>query len=431
MMFTSIRFLGCAAIAMSLTCGASLAQTAAKHGAHEAHDSASLTQRCQSSFAVPSVDCAKAPMPIFSNDGRLWVSFASRGHIYVSYSDNLGRDFSTPIAVNRIPEPIYGDKENRPKLAFGSKDEIYVSWTRKRKAKYSGEVRFSRSIDGGLNFENPRSLIDPGALSSHRFDSMATDDQGRLYVAWIDKRDKAAADAQGEDYAGGAVYYSVSKDGGKTFSPNKKIVDNSCECCRMRVETDNQGRVHALWRNIYPGSARDNAVAILSGESIIKNATRVSFDEWQVEACPHHGPDISLDRENRLHATWFNGGGKRPGLVYGRFDGAVDKLEHDISIDSSASASHPRVLAMGSTIYVAWKRFVGDATEIRLITSKDYGATWSDYEVIGITENESDQMFLVSDSAHVYLSLRTDDEGYQLIPIGYDQANLEVDANDG
>ncbi|PCH60492.1 MAG: glycosyl hydrolase [Gammaproteobacteria bacterium] len=391
----------------------------------------SLEQTCASPFSLPSANCAKAPMPIFSKDGRLWLSFASHGHVYLTYSSNLGQDFSAPVAVNSTPELIYADKENRPKLAFGSKGEIYVSWTRKRAAKYSGEIRFSRSLDNGATFDAPRSVIDEGALSSHRFDNMAIDDQGRLYLAWIDKRDKVSADAADKVYPGAAVYYSVSGDGGKTFSPNIKVVDNSCECCRMKMEVAKGGRVHALWRNIYPDFARDNATAILSGASVVKKAVRVSYDEWQVDACPHHGPDISLDPSGRMHTTWFNGGGKRAGLVYGRFNGEQDLLEYDISIDSSASASHPRVLAIGNTVYIAWKRFVGDATEIRLLKSLDAGVTWSSHQVVANTKNESDQMFLLSDGSQPYLSWRTDDEGYQLFALEVRQVNRAIDANNG
>ncbi|NOX27129.1 MAG: exo-alpha-sialidase [Gammaproteobacteria bacterium] len=387
-----------------------------QHGASKvAH---SLALRCASPFAVPSVDCAKAPMPIFSAEGDLWLSFVSHGHVYVARSENLGIDFSVPVAVNRVPEHIYADKENRPKLAFGHEGEVYVSWTRKRKAKYSGEVRFSRSLDQGATFEASMTPIDEGALTSHRFDNMAVDKQGRLYLAWIDKRDKAAADAEGKEYPGGSVYYSVSSDSGATFTPNIKVVDNSCECCRMRIASANDGSVHALWRNIYPGFARDNAMAILSGSSLAKAPVRVSYDEWQIDACPHHGPDISLDQHDRMHVAWFNGGGKRPGLVYGRFDSQQDLLEHDISIDSSAAASHPRVLVLGDKVYLAWKRFVGDATEVRLITSFDGGESWSAYQAVAQTKNESDQLFLVSDGDKAYLSWRTDDEGYRLLRLG-------------
>lgn len=393
-----------------------------QHGASKVDRS--LAARCASPFAVPSADCAKAPMPIFSADGDLWLSFVSHGHVYVTRSKNLGADFSTPVAVNRVPEQIYADKENRPKLAFGHDGEIYVSWTRKRKAKYSGEVRFSRSLDQGATFATPMTPIDEGALTSHRFDNMAVDNQGRLYLAWIDKRDKVAAEAAGKEYPGGSVYYSVSSDGGATFTPNIKVIDNSCECCRMRIESASDGNVHALWRNIYPGSARDNAMAILSGSSLVKSPVRVSYDEWQIDACPHHGPDISLDSQNRLHSTWFNGGGKRVGLVYGRFDTKQDLLEHDISIDSSSAATHPRVLAMGDTVYIAWTHRVDKTIEVRLITSQDAGATWSKHRVIAATEGSADQVFLLDDGNVPYVSWRTDSEGYRLININQQQAGL-------
>ncbi len=381
----------------------------------------SLALRCEAPFALPTAECAVAPMPIFGPDGRLWLSYVSHGHVYLSHSDDLGDTFSPPMLVNLVPEKIYADKENRPKLAFGHDGELFVSWTRKRKAKYSGEIRFSRSLDGGRSFDATRSLIDEGALSSHRFDSMAIDDEGRLYVAWIDKRDKAAAQSKGEDYAGGSVYYSVSEAGGATFSQNKKIIDNSCECCRLKAQSDDQGRIHVLWRNIYPGSIRDNAMAVLDNGDMIKSATRVTNENWKMVAFTHNGTDIALDAQSRLHAVWFNGGGKRPGLAYGRFDSANNVLEHDISIDGSPAASHPRVYSKGDKVYLVWKRLVGDETEIRLIESSDAGATWSEHKVVASTLGESDQAFLLGDGKQVYLSWRTDNEGYRLIALNTDR----------
>ncbi len=398
------------------------ASTTDKHNhTYAGKPTVSLAQSCAAPFALPTAECAVAPMPIFGPGGQLWLSYVSHGHVYLSNSEDLGKSFSPPMLVNRVPEKIYADKENRPKLAFGQDGELFVSWTRKRKAKYSGEIRFSRSLDGGESFEATRSLIDEGALSSHRFDSMAVDDEGRLYVTWIDKRDKAAAESKGEDYAGGSVYYSVSEDGGATFSQNKKIIDNSCECCRLKAQSDDQGRVHVLWRNIYPGSARDNAMAVLDNGEVVKAATRVTNDDWKIEACPHHGPDIALDKQSRLHAVWFNGGGKRPGLAYGRFDSTNDSLEHDISIDGSPAASHPRVYSEDNRVYLVWKRLVGDETEIRLIESHDAGATWSEYKVVATTLGESDQAFLLGDGKQIYLSWRTDEEGYRLIALSSTQ----------
>lgn len=50
------------------------------------------------------------------------------------------------------PEPISADGENRPKLAFGTKGEIYVAYTKPLSKAYTGEIRFARSVDGGRIF---------------------------------------------------------------------------------------------------------------------------------------------------------------------------------------------------------------------------------------------------------------------------------------
>lgn len=42
---------------------------------------------------------------------------------------------------------------------------------------------------------------------THRFESMIVDTSGRIFIAWIDKRDAEAARAKKEKYAGAAIYY--------------------------------------------------------------------------------------------------------------------------------------------------------------------------------------------------------------------------------
>ncbi len=95
-------------------------------------------------------------------------------------------------------------------------------------------------------------------LITHRFESLLVDRTGRVWVAWIDKRDLGVAQAAKREYAGAAVYYAYSDDrGAKVGRAIIKLADNSCECCRIALTLDSKGRAVAMWRHVFPGSERD------------------------------------------------------------------------------------------------------------------------------------------------------------------------------
>ena len=64
-------------------------------------------------------------------------------------------------------------------------------------------------------------INDDGLAIGHRFDTMTVGSDGLIYVAWIDKRDRDAATREHQVYDGAALYYTVSRNGGKTFEPNR------------------------------------------------------------------------------------------------------------------------------------------------------------------------------------------------------------------
>lgn len=379
----------------------------------------SLLQQCQGEAALPSVHCGQTPAPLFGVDGKAWFVFVQHGHVYVSQSDDSGANYLPPVAVNPVPERIYSDGENRPKIAQGSAGEIYISWTHKSEGKYAGHIRFSRSLDGGKTFSAPVTVNDDLAPISHRFDSMVVDQRGDIAVSWIDKRDQAAAMKAGNPYAGAAIYYAISKDQGRSFEPNRKLSDHSCECCRIAMGVDAYGRVIALWRHVYPTNIRDHGIAYLDDES---NTTRTfpiraTNDEWQVEGCPHHGPDLSVGPDNKIHLTWFTQGIRNKGLMYGRFDLERQVMEHEYALDTRGGSSHPQVMALGGVVYTAWKRFNGKETELVVSRSSDNGDNWSTPEIMAITANGSDHPLLVAKEKKVLLSWHTLAEGYRLLPI--------------
>src|SRR5438552_29845 len=141
----------------------------------------------------------------FDAKGQLWVVHRVSGHIAVSRSPDEGRTWSSPVLVTATPEPGDSGGDARPKIATGPGGEIYVTWTKPLSKPYTGEIRFSRSIDWGRTFSPSMVVHHDRQEITHRFDAIAVSPGGQIFVAWIDKRD---AVAHGTDYRGAAIYFA-------------------------------------------------------------------------------------------------------------------------------------------------------------------------------------------------------------------------------
>jgi hypothetical protein len=140
-----------------------------------------------------SVHCGGAPSATFDQNNHVWVAFVADLHVYVSRSEDLGATFSAPVRVNSVPEDAEFNGENRPKIIVADDGTVLLSWTQKTSNRFTGEIRFSRSTDGGRSFEEPRTINDDGLAIGHRFDSLFLTESGKLFVTWIDKRDLEAS----------------------------------------------------------------------------------------------------------------------------------------------------------------------------------------------------------------------------------------------
>lgn len=383
-------------------------------------DTTHLTDKndCPLNVENPSVHCGAAPTTTFDEKGRLWVAFEYHQQVYVSYSDDQGGTYSKAVVVNSEPESIYNDGENRPKIALGKNNEIYISWSKRTEGKYNGDIRFSRSLDQGKTFEAVKTINDDGLLTGHRFDSLHVDAEGHIFILWIDKRDRVTAKKQGEDYTGAALYYAVSTDAGKTFVKNQRIAHNSCECCRIGIVEAHEGGAAIFWRHIFEDSIRDHGFAVLGSQGVSQPVIRASRDNWKIEACPHHGPAITQASNEKYHTVWFTSSEQRKGIYYGRYNPASQKMEQVNAISNSPSSSRPFIYnANNDGLFVIWKRYNGEKTEVNMTVSTDGGKSWSSKQIIASTDDASDHPFVISNNKHVYLAWHSKNEGLRHMKI--------------
>jgi hypothetical protein len=296
------------------------------------------------------------------------------------------------------PAPVRGAAAS---VAHGPRGEVYVTWTRSGSKPYTGDIRFSRSLDGGKTFDEPRTINDDGLETGHRFDALAVGADGAVHVTWIDKRDLEAAKAAKRTYEGAALYHAVSRDRGATFAPNRKIKDNVCECCRIAHAFDGEGNLVLLWRDA-TGNLRDHVMVRVTPRGNAGSVSRATTDGWKINGCPHHGPGLAVDASGVAHMVWFTGEGPRgAGAFYGRLSADGKALGTPRRLTQNVVA-HAVVLVRGSRVIVA---------------SKDGGATFAAPRAVAETRGMSDHPLLVSAPGGAYVSWFAATEGHRLIPL--------------
>lgn len=278
--------------------------------------STTLAQTHQHGTAAPAVDGQYNPFIVSDNRGGFYLAYVERtnnvSNVMLRHSAD-GKEFSKPVRVNDQAGDATVRNENPPKIAVGKNGEVYVCWANER-GRWKGNIRFARSINGGKTFSPALSLNSDASSEpmGHAFQSIAVDAKGKIFIAWIDERNKKQGDRSGE------IWLSASEDGGKTFSRDRRILTDVCECCRTTLQIDSAGRLFLSYRTVPSTGPMNRDIIVARSEDGGKTFTPivVSQDGWELNGCPVVGPTLTTDAAGMLAVVWFVGDGKQPGLYF-------------------------------------------------------------------------------------------------------------------
>ena len=358
----------------------------------------------------------KRPPPLamgaaFSPSGELWIVALDAEHkLFVQSSADDGRSWSAARSIDTGSDKVVADGENRPKLAFGPKGWAVISYTEPLAKPYTGQIRMLRSEDGGRSFSPPFTVHQDRQVITHRFESVAFDAQGALHTLWIDKRDLEAAGRVARkpkneaDYRGAAIYRNVSTDGGRSFGPDLKLADHSCECCRIALAPAPDGSLVALWRHVFAPNQRDHAFAPLSALPG-SETVRATFDRWAIDACPHHGPGLAPAAAGGYHAVWFGERAGAAGVRYGRLHADGSPLGEARPLPDER-AEHAAVQSAGARVAIVWRSFDGQVMRWRAWLSADGGGSFALKE-LGSSSADSDHPLLLKRADQIFALWRT------------------------
>lgn len=137
----------------------------------------------------------------------VWEDKIGKFSIYFSKSYDGGNTWTPSINVSEDPSV---DGQRMPSIAIDNNSNIYVVWI----DYLSGDtnISFAKSVDGGNNFTTMKQVNDDPGLAKQYQPSIALNDNGKIFVTWIDQREG--------NYN---IYFANSTDGGDSFSVNQKV----------------------------------------------------------------------------------------------------------------------------------------------------------------------------------------------------------------
>lgn len=347
----------------------------------------------------------------FGPDGRLWRIVPENRYVYVDYSTDLGKTFSTPVRINNESQRIKASDENRPGIVVAPSGRIYVTYAAEGDqpiAQY-----FSVSTDIGRSFSTPVPLSDKASEANSFQGRLILSPSGQAYIFWLDERDRT-------DWRqpGNAIYFTKIDDQGNANFVNRKFADTLCECCRIAVTFDNESQPVLFARFIYPGDIRDHGLLRMRTGGEMPLSWRITFDQWEIKGCPEHGPAISISTDDRYHIAWFTQGSVRQGLFYAYSSDHGQHFSEPLSFGEQGKLpSHPDIMARGKHIILTWTEFDGDKTQLLIMQSSNGGQTWSPAKPIAESTNKTASPFLLTHAQRVFVSWNTKKEGYRLIPL--------------
>lgn len=307
----------------------------------------------------------RPPIMHVGNDGTIFITWIrpdiTGGVIFISHSTDGGRTFSHPKQATQNSK-ISPDFQRGGEFALDTKNRIHMVWVETRVNKQQ-DVWYSRSTDMGETWTEPKAVTDDSSKYTQDFISIACDSSDRVYVSFLDLREKKQGTSTTEQ-----LYLTISTDGGDSWGPNKRIthytsgIGGTCECCKQDIAVSPDGDVYVGYRSNINNQRDMHVVRSTDGGMTFEPPILIQTSPWMISACPVSGPNVALDKNENLHVVWRDARDAvgAPKIYYARLDKGSSETPGNFLLSGDALQpdwADVDAYGDGSNVVIAYQTF--------------------------------------------------------------------------
>ena len=117
------------------------------------------------------------------------------------------------------------------------------------------------------------------------------------------------------------------------------------------------GAIYTAWRHVFAGNFRDIGFSVSrDGGATFSPMTRVNQDGWSINGCPDDGPAMAVDDAGGVHLAWPTVQDETGVILYATSrDGRSFSTPVRVPTFGAPKASHPQIAVDGSgQVFVGW-----------------------------------------------------------------------------
>ncbi len=312
------------------------------------------------------------------------IAVDSQGDVYIVWYDSRGVDSGSDFDIFFVKGtlsngsisfsgniPVNDDINNigdhfSPSVAVGANGNVYVAWKDLRESAIAGDIYFSKGTPGAggtITFSPNQRVNDSGGTNDHGNPSIAVDEQGDVYVAWVDfdnshvyfdrgsentsgnisfQTDVKVSDEQRilplfpslavdrnnvyvawEDFRnpdnilnqGADIYIAKSENSGASFGSNINVSNAVGNQYLPSLSTDVGGNLYLAWEDYRNGDADPDVyfAKSIDGGTSFGTHVRVNHDTG---GAAQYSPTLALDSAGRAFLLWFDERDTTPALYF-------------------------------------------------------------------------------------------------------------------